>query len=492
MKKYYFLMALAATAMMSACGNDNENEFAPQTTGEKVSFFVDNGPISRTSVNTADASTKFVENDEIGIFATGGAVASNVGYKVGSGTDGALAPISSGIEWSTAAAGNFYAYYPYAAGSMTDKVTFTVTDQTDATTFNKNDFMVATAANVTNKGAIKFKFAHGLSLVQVVLSGSMAADATEVTLTAKPTVEWTFASGTSGTFATSGEATAIKMWKIDANAQTYWAMVPAQTIATTAFVNITAGGKNYTYTPSADITLTTAKSKKFNLQLGEAGQVVSVSTDINTDGWTPDSEVTGNTEEKVADPVVLISEADGKFTAETTINKPTSLANCTPGSWNAVMNNNEGESGYSAENNAITLKRTSGKSWWNAALYYCTADEAAKKGKFALTFWVKADVAANLQYAIMARKSDKGNNVFFIEAKEDNSTVTLQTTPVTTEFTKVTKTFDLSKLTIDNATTPSEPTAEEIKNVLVRFNPAAVSATNTFYIKDVTFKEVTE
>lgn len=491
MKKYYFLMALAATAMMSACGNDNENEFAPQTTGEKVSFFVDNGPITRTSVNTADASTKFVENDQIGIFATGGAVASNVGYMVGAGTDGALSPIGgSDIEWSSTGAGNFYAYYPYAAGTLTDKVTFTVTDQTDETTFNKNDFMVATAANVANKGAIKFKFAHGLSLVQVVLSGSKAADATEVTLTAKPTVEWTFANGT---FTTSGEATAIKMWKIDANAQTYWAMVPAQTIdANTAFVNITAGGKNYTYTPSAAITLTTAMIKKFNLQLGEAGQAISVSTEIDTDGWAQDGEVTGNTEEKVADPVVLISEADGKFTTETTINKPTSLANCTPGSWNAVMNNNEGESGYSAENNAITLKRTSGTSWWNAALYYCTADEAAKIGKFALTFWVKADEAANLQYAIMARKSDKGNNVFFIEAKEDNSIVTLQTTPVTTEFTKVTKTFDLSKLTIDNKTQPSEPTAEEIKNVLVRFNPAAVSATNTFYIKDVTFKEVTE
>lgn len=492
MKKYYFLMALAATAMMSACGNDNENEFAPQTTGEKVSFFVDNGPISRTSVNTADASTKFVENDQIGIFATGGAVASNVGYKVGSGTDGALAPISSGIEWSTAAAGNFYAYYPYAAGSMTDKVTFTVTDQNTQEAFNKNDFMVATATNVTNKGAIKFKFAHGLSLVQVVLSGSKAADATEVTLTAKPTVEWTFASGTSGTFATSGEATAIKMWKIDANAQTYWAMVPAQTITTTAFVNITAGDKNYTYTPSADITLTTAKSKKFNLQLGEAGQVVSVSTDMNTDGWTPDSEVTGNTEEKVADPVVLISEADGKFTAETTINKPTALGSCTPGSWNAIMN--EGEAEYNAENNAIAIKWTTENStkWWNAALYYCTADEAAKKGKFALTFWVKADEAANLQYAIMARKSDKGTNVFFIEAKEENSTVTLQTTPVTTEFTKVTKAFDLSKLTLKNTDPTSEPTAEEIKNVLVRFNPAAGSATNTFYIKDVTFIEVTE
>lgn len=489
MKKYYFLMALAATAMMSACGNDNENEFAPQTTGEKVSFFVDNGPISRTSVNTADASTKFVENDQIGIFATGGAVASNVGYKVGAGTDGALAPIGgSDIEWSTAAAGNFYAYYPYAAGSMTDKVTFTVTDQTDATTFNKNDFMVATAANVTNKGAIKFKFAHGLSLVQVVLSGSMAADATEVTLTAKPTVEWTFASGT---FATSGKATAIKMWKIDANAQTYWAMVPAQTITTTAFVNITAGGKNYTYTPSADITLTTAKSKKFNLQLGEAGQVVSVSTDINTDGWTPDSEITGNTEEKVADPVVLISEADGKFTAETVLQTTaTGVSSCLIG-WNAVITAAaEGTKiQYDNTEEAISIQRPAG-SWYQGALMYCTAANTATKAKYKLSFEVKATEAKQFQFAVVSQKNDKR---WFV--RDNNGTLSAIQYPIPgTEFTTIEYIFDLTK--VSTAGTVADNTVEDATDtdrnkIVVYFAPKDTSSA-TFYIRNVTFIEVTE
>lgn len=481
MKKYYFLMALAATAMMSACGNDNENEFAPQTTGEKVSFFVDNGPISRTSVNTADASTKFVENDEIGIFATGGAVASNVGYKVGSGTDGALAPISSGIEWSTAAAGNFYAYYPYAAGSMTDKVTFTVTDQNTEEAFNKNDFMVATAANVTNKEAIKFKFAHGLSLVQVVLSGSKAADATEVTLTAKPTVEWTFASGT---FATSGEATAIKMWKIDANAQTYWAMVPAQTIATTAFVNITAGGKNYTYTPSAAIELTTAKSKKFNLQLGEAGQAVSVSTEIDTDGWTQDGEVTGNTEEKVADPVVLISEADGKFTTTTPLAVQTGKQNCVEG-WNYIMSEANGTVSINENEGALTIKQTAG-SWFNGTAYYCTAAGKATKAIYELKFSMKSSAGNDIQIAVMPCL--EVNNYFPREG--GTSTYIYQT--ATTDYVEYTFKFDLSRVqAAANATETTTPTPEQINKVLVYFTPKT-NTESIFYIKDVTFIEVTE
>lgn len=484
MKKYYFLMALAATAMMSACGNDNENEFAPQTTGEKVSFFVDNGPISRTSVNTADASTKFVENDEIGIFATGGATGSNVGYKVGSGTDGALFPIGgSDIEWTTADAGNFYAYYPYAAGSMTDKVKFTVTDQNTEEAFNKNDFMVATAANVTNKEAIKFKFAHGLSLVQVVLSGSMAADATEVTLTAKPTVEWTFASGT---FATSGEATAIKMWKIDANAQTYWAMVPAQTIATTAFVNITAGGKNYTYTPSAAIELSTAKIKKFNLQLGEAGQAVSVSTEIDTDGWTQDGEVTGNTEEEQYKPIELISA--GTITADTPLAEQTGKQNCVEG-WNFIKSTDDvnGKTYFEETEQAFAITRLS-TDWYRSMLLYCTAEGKATKSQYELKFSVKAEESADIQVAIMPCIT--GNNYFPLV--NTTNSIAYRTAGVG-EYKEYKITFDLSKVQgKSNDTTLSDPTNEQINKVLVYFIPKEPSTTNIFYIKDVTFIEVTE
>lgn len=103
-EKCNIIMALAATTVFAACNNDNEL-VQQKVSGEEVNFFIDNAPITRTSVNTSDASTKFVENDQIGIYATGGATASNVGYQVGSGSDGALSPISGTINWSSEAAG---------------------------------------------------------------------------------------------------------------------------------------------------------------------------------------------------------------------------------------------------------------------------------------------------------------------------------------------------------------------------------------------------
>lgn len=140
MKKCNIIMALAATTVFAACNNDNEL-VQQKVSGEEVNFFIDNAPITRTSVNTSDASTKFVENDQIGIYATGGATASNVGYQVGSGSDGALSPISGTINWSSEAAGNFYAYYPYASTqSATGKVTFTVSNQDTEANFNKMIF----------------------------------------------------------------------------------------------------------------------------------------------------------------------------------------------------------------------------------------------------------------------------------------------------------------------------------------------------------------
>ncbi len=488
MKKYYFLMALAATAIMSACST--ENEFTPQTSGEKVSFFVDNGPITRTTVNTADASTKFAEGDGIGIFATGGAIASNVGYKVGAGTEGTLSPIDGkDIEWTTEDAGNFYAYYPYAAGTVTDKVKFTVTDQTTADEFNKNDFMVAKAA-VANKADIKFKFAHGLSLVQVVLSGDKAAGATEVTLTAKPTVEWAFATGS---FTTSGDATTIKMWKIADDDQTYWAMIPAQTIPAQtipaeAFVNIKVGSKNYTYTPTEAITLTTAKIKKFNLTLGEAGQAISVSTEMDTEGWGDDGKVDGDTEEEIVPPtpaVELISAAE--ITSGTTpfVSKG-GKQDCVEG-WNYIMAEANGTAVIDETEKAFAIKKlaSGGASWYNGTIYYCTEAGKATKATYKLTFKVKALEEKDIQVAVMAKES--GNRWFV------SGTNTVRYEKATTDaYRTVTLDFDLSQITSSNAAAATDSTDDDVNEVLVYFTPKDKSDTNTFYIKDVTFIEVKE
>lgn len=478
MKKYYFLMALAATAIMSACST--ENEFAPQTSGAKVNFYVDNGPITRTTVDKENASTKFVEGDEIGIFATGGATGSNVGYKVSAGTEGTLSPIGSDIEWTTADEGNFYAYYPYAAGNVTDKVNFTVTDQTDADEFAKNDFLVATKTSVSNQTDIKFQFAHGLSLVQVVLNGDKAAEATEVTLTAKPTVEWAFADNT---FTTSGDAKAIKMWKIADNPQTYWAMVPAQTIPAEAFVKITASGKNYTYTPSEAIKLSTAKIKKFNLQLGKAGQAISVSTNMNTDDWTDDENPTdGNTEEKTEPAVELISAADGTFTAETVFNTVTQKQNCVKG-WNSFMADANGK--IEVVDGALQIAATTG-SWHNSTAYYCA--EGATPATYELVFKAQTDAVTEKDIQISVIACSEAND-YFVRVGLASSYI-YQT--LGAEYAEYKFKFDLSKIRRGAANaTEEEASASDLSKILIYFTPKKKTGEN-FYIKDVTFIEVKE
>ena len=79
----------------------------------------------------------------------------------------------------------------------------------------------------------------------------------------------------------------------------------------------------------------TAHSKKFNLQLGPNATVTSIATDINTDGWTEDTEESGDTEKVELPAVELISETAGMFTAETAITEQTSKQNCVEG-WNTV------------------------------------------------------------------------------------------------------------------------------------------------------------
>lgn len=477
MKKRNIFMALAAATAFTACSNNNEL-IQQEMTGAEVNFFINSDPITRTSVNTSDASTKFVENDQIGIYATGGATASNVGYQVGSGSDGALSPISGTINWSSEAAGNFYAYYPYASTqSAAEKVTFTISNQDTEENFNSNDFLTASATNITYQSPINFKFAHALSLVQVSLSGDYASNATAVTITAQPIVEWTYASNT---LTTSGEATTINMWKISPDAQEYWAMVPAQTINSgTTLFTITAGKDTYIYKPTNNIEIKTAYSKKFNLQLGPNGTVTSIATDINTDGWTEDTEENGNTEIVEVPAVELISETAGIFTAETVITEQTSKQNCVEG-WNTVTGNGANATiQFDEAESAVSLLNTGG-TWYNSTLYYCTKENAATASKYTLTFDLKASAECDIQLAIMPCIAE---NHYFVQDNASLSAVSYST--ATTEWVTKSLTFDLSKIKDTTGSEAREATSEDLAKVLIYFTPKDANSGKTLYIQNV-------
>lgn len=409
MRKNLFFIALAATALFTACSN--ENDPIQSNEGEKVNFFVDNGPITRTTINTETGVTNFADQDEIGIYANGGATAQNVGYTLNTADQSLQATDpNQAIVWNdNKVETNFYAYYPFAAGKAADKVEFTAGNQGSEADFAKNDFLTAKQTIVANAQelTVKFQFKHALALIKVKLSGSEAAKATAVTITAKPTATWTLADGT---FATSGTATTIQMWKIAADKQEYWAMVPAQTFeANQALIAIAAGADTYTYKPKTAITVSTSKSKVFNLVMGQQQGVVEIDPDLGADGWTPEgTEESGDTEVVVTPAIELIS-TDATFSA-TSIGKesiPENTWGITIGSNSAgiISQPNDAEKG-----NVFKFEFTALSNWYQNTLWYVGTNAPSKK--FTLSFEAKANIASGQLITCVTGTPESGNLLF--------------------------------------------------------------------------------
>lgn len=445
MKNKLLLTLLTATCLFSSCTKENEVN-APQdkSEGNKVTFNISTAPVTRTAVNTTDNSTKFIENDQIGIFETSASItdANNYAYKVQS--DGSLEAVdaSKTLYYPSNADEkiNFYAYYPFSAGAIaTDKVEFTVAaDQSSEALYNANDFMAATAtgnkANFAN--GVSLKFSHKLALVQLTLTGDDATKVTAVTLNnCLPTTTWTFA--TNNVESATGSAKDIKMWNV--KDKTYWALIPAQTIATgTALFTMTAGETTYTYKPSAsNIVMTANKIKKFNIQLGTNGNAIAVSTDINTNGWeNSDSEENGKGEAVVPEPVDLLGGNGDISKMEVAVLKTTTnwLTDITNNTWGATTNAKVWSTYSKAEitndatkGNVIHLNysypngTTSGWAWHNSTAIYHCVNSAATGETYELSFDAKIGGSSTKQILVFLGFSNGGTNTFF--TIEDGKTI---------------------------------------------------------------------
>lgn len=480
MKKKLLMTVIVSIAVFSACNNSDE-KFTPACNGEEVSFFVNSNPITRTVVSTSDGSTQFKDGDLLGIYATGGATATNVKYNVNATDGGSLTVANQGneITWTDATAiGNFYAYYPYAESNADGTVAFTVTNQTSQTDFEANDFLYAKSSATGT--AVKFTFNHGLSLVKVVLVGDALSDATSITVKAQPTITWTH---TTNKFATSGEALSIKMWKVSESSQEYWAVVPAQTFTSgSEMFKIAVGSTVYRYKPAEDKTLTQGGSTKFTLSIDAEKKVVAVSTDVTTSGWNTDVDQTGKLEKDPIVPVALISSAQGTFSTSTTLTAQKEKQTCVEG-WNTVITQASFKDNaiiaFDNTESAMSLVRKDG-AWHNGTLYYCTQENAAKAGKYTLKFKVKASMASKLQLGVIPCMGEK---LWFYE---NGTTNTIKHIAATTEWAEKTFTFDLNKIKEEKSDRAA--TANDLKKVLVYFVPDIYSTTK-FFIKDVTFIE---
>lgn len=422
MKKQLLFTALALAAAFTGC-SDEDN--MPQSGENRVQLFID-GPATR--VVTDGNATSFEAGDQIAINSDGLAPEmENETFTVGE--DGTLeANLSYYYDGNKSA--KFYAYYPTTATSSEGNVSITVPNiQNGTDTYNAYDFMTSTATGSasTEDGAVSLKFAHRLSLVKVIWEGSTTATDIEM-VSIKPTVTWNYATDA---LTTSGTATNIVMWKVDAAKQEYWALIPAQTIAKgTKLLEIRDGDKAYPFIPKDDLAFNDKHVRKITLNTKEEnGAIEVVATSISIDKWTDDEAVSeGELVSTVLPQNILINADQGTFkdvTALTALTKKTTQA----GVWGFDADTEDGakielvtcpvDANAQAIHINIPEKKKDGTTatkWWENALYYQMGDDVAraiKPGKlYQLKFKLRSNSLDKKQLRMNVMQADLDNQFF--------------------------------------------------------------------------------
>lgn len=280
-------------------GNDDEEPTGRKT---RVDFSIAES-ISRTTMD-GSYNTSFSLKDQIGIFATGGASASNVKYTVAEDNKlTSTAPISTDGSGNPC---NFYAYYPYSADNgNSDAITLSVNaDQSTSEAFLASDFLTASAQNVTvvKDERVRLAFKHRMAMIDLTVVMPEGQDSPiSVTLTNVLTqVQW---NQTDDQLTTTGDKASIIMLGTGSNSCVYRAIVPMQTVAqgTPIFSIETIMGK-YTVTASQDIGLKSNMVKQFKVGVETLLEdVEQISAEVSISSWTVDEEViTGQGVENVA------------------------------------------------------------------------------------------------------------------------------------------------------------------------------------------------
>ncbi len=288
--------------------SDKKQTSDPDTTGRKLQVdFTVKQAISRTTMDESYNSS-FVTGDQIGIFATGGASASNVKHTV---TDNNKLTATTSI--TTDGSGNtcnFYAYHPYSDlnGSGTTISHTVSSNQTTEDDFYASDFVTATALNkvVTQGQALQLAFTHRMAMVELTV---VMPEGDAMPLSAKITnclVEgkWDYAADE---FEATGSTSSVSMLSTGDDTGVYLAIVPEQTIAAgTSIFTIETLMSTYTFTAEQDISLKSNFVKKFKVGINtEVESSSEFSAEISIESWqTDDEEIVGQGVEKIANYIV--------------------------------------------------------------------------------------------------------------------------------------------------------------------------------------------
>lgn len=295
-----WMAALAAMAM-TACNNELSEQALNNGGNVNFTMGIGNTPSSRISMPEDSYTASFTGNDEVGIFVAEQPSYTNVKYSTADGTTWTGGP----VKVSADAAYTYYAYYPYAEGMTANNIPVVVATNQDTEGYIKNDYLYSKLSATAGQTDVKLTFDHALSLVEVTLAGSGAAEGAIVDLlnvATDATIDLT-----AETPVTTGSTTATVT--MDAlSSLKYRAIVPAQKIAaSTPVFKIAVNGRTYQAKYSGEINFEQGRYLAMTVTLGEQGgdAEIEITASASINDWT---EGTSNGGQAEIEEVPLISE----------------------------------------------------------------------------------------------------------------------------------------------------------------------------------------
>lgn len=509
-----FIAAIAATAM-TACNNELSEQFASNQGGDvKFTMGIEGTSASRVAMEDGSYQASFENENKVGVFVKEVDSYSNLEYTFdGNVWNGATIKVPADKVYT------YYAYYPYAESATSTAVATEVNADQETGGYLANDYLMANLTAEAGQANVDLQFTHALSLVEVTLSGSNAAEDAVVTLSNMTTDA---IMNLEASTVTPGEKKAnVTMDKLTTSMK-YRAIVPEQTVAQgTALMTIVSKGRTYKVSYKAsNVKFERGKYISLNVELGSSSSAEDVTVTITSQGitnWVESDEVTGDASISVAELNIPLP-TDGQVLETITSNWSASTTANQIGSGKAEGWYKRSGSvtdltviGYDETDQALTITRksTSTGAWNNDNIVYhsCTPLEI---GQYELSFELKGADVGNVNdkeepvYGTIGFGiSTSGDNYLFRIPIISNGDYgrTLTTKAATSEYVTVTTKFNFGEISTETKSSGLlqenfiEAIAENVNkgvNIIFYSNKVTITNPSILYIRNIKLTKVEE
>lgn len=507
-------IAAIAAASMTACSNELNEQALNNGGNVNFTMGIGNTPSSRISMTEDSYTASFTGNDEVGIFVAEVPSYTNVKYSTADGKTWTGGP----VKVSANAAYTYYAYYPYAEGMTANNIPVVVATNQDTEGYIKNDYLYSKLSATAGQTDVKLAFDHALSLIEVTLAGSGAAEGATVDLLNVATdakidltAETPVTTGSTIATVTMDALSSLK----------YRAIVPAQKIAaSTPVFKIAVNGRTYQAKYSGEINFEQGKYLAMTVTLGEQGgdAEIEITASASINNWTEGTSNGGDASISVAGfniplPVdVKLDTIKYNWSASTSANQ---IGTDKKEGWykrSGSSVTNLTVVGYDESEGAMTIKRFANSSGaWNSdniTYHSCSPFEI---GQYELSFDLKgATVEGNVDDedkpiygTVGVGISVSGDSALFripIIANGDYGR-TLTTKAATSEYVTVTTKFNFDEISTEtkssglqqqNFTKATVKNVNKGVNIIFYSNKVTITNPSILYIRNIKLTKVEE